>query len=291
MSFRPPPRERSVRIREPLVERIRPALETLWQSLLDLGRVPVSDEVPSDVAKVLRQSNVSLSRAVAWCEDIYEREDFTKAAEERKEDLLLYFALGAFSRSVALSDLASGLQRDARVFFGGVTKAKQAALSYLFTLSDEESIRGACEQAVEAGIAHRAGDSAIHFRRDRKDDLPLHLRGLVGCTSVLYGDLVDVDVMHIDTDRMLVSMFYMVNFDAKLPIIVRIARIDMKRQGIKDQTFDAADKRVFLARSAYATDLSDRANRTSIEARIRGLFKLGPRVVSVKHADLAQALS
>jgi DNA phosphorothioation-associated putative methyltransferase len=153
VSFRPPPRERSVPRREPLVERIRPTLETLWRSLLDLGRVPVLDEVPSDVAKVLRQSNVSLSRAIALCEDIYEREDFTNAAHERKEDLLLYFALGAFSKSVALSDLASGLQRDARVFFGGVAKAKEAALAYLFTLRDERRVKEACERAVETGIA------------------------------------------------------------------------------------------------------------------------------------------
>ncbi|WP_267358500.1 MULTISPECIES: hypothetical protein [unclassified Methylobacterium] len=87
VSFRPP-RERSVPLREPLVERIKPALETLWRSLLDYGMAPVSDEVPSDVAKVLRQSNVSLSRAIAWCEGIYDRDDFIKAAKARKEDLL-----------------------------------------------------------------------------------------------------------------------------------------------------------------------------------------------------------
>lgn len=291
VSFRPPPRERSVPLREPLVERIRPSLKTLWRLLLDFGRAPVADEVPADVAKVLRQSNVSLSRAIAWCEDIYDRDDFVRAAEERKGDLLLYFALGAFSKSVALSDLASSLQRDARVFFGGVAKAKEAALAYLFTLRDEGRIREACERAVEGGIAHRDGDGAIHFRRDRKDDLPLHLRGLVGCASVLYGDLDDVEVMHIETDKMLVSMFYIENFDARLPMISRLARVDLRRQNIKDQTFDATDRRVFLARSAYATDPRDRSDRTNIEARIRGLFKLGQRVVSVRHADIVHALA
>jgi hypothetical protein len=96
--------------------------------------------------------------------------------------------------------------------------------------------------------------------------------------------------MHIDTDRMQVSMFYIENFDAKLPIILRQARVDLRRQNIRDQTLDDMDRRVFLARSAYATDPGDRSVRTAIESRIRALFTLGPRVVSVKHADIVQAL-
>ncbi|WP_267358501.1 MULTISPECIES: hypothetical protein [unclassified Methylobacterium] len=164
-------------------------------------------------------------------------------------------------------------------------------MAYLFTLRDEVRIREACGQAVEAGIAHRDGDRAIHFRRDDKDDLPLHLRGFVGCASVLYGDLDDVDVIHIDTDKMLVSMFYIENFDAKLPIILRMARVDLKRQTIRDQNFDASDRRVFLARSAYATDPGDRADRTMIEARIRSLINLGQHVSSVKYTELVQVLS
>lgn len=290
VTFRPPPRERSVPIREPLADRIRPTLEALWDRLLGLGRTPTVDELPSDVAKALRQSNVSVSRAIGWCESIYDREEFAKAAEQRRDDLLLYFALGAFTKSVALSDLASSLQRDARSFFGGVTKAKEAALEFLFSLRDEISIRQACTLAIETGIAHRDAEGAIHFRTDRKDDLPLPLRGLIGCAGVLYGDFDEIEIMQIDVKNLLVNLFYIEMFDAKLPMVHRLSRVDLRKQIIKDQVLNEQDRRIFLARSSYATDPIEAAERGGIEARIRVLLKLREGILTVRHADIVRAL-
>lgn len=288
--FRPPARERPVQPREPLADRIRPTLDALWGTLLSLGRVPAADEVPPDIAQVLRRSNVSIPRAVAWCEGIYGREDFDRASAGRREDLLLYFALGSFTRSVALSDLAASLQRDARTFFGGVAKAKEAAMAFLYTLRDLDRIRDACDRAVETGAAHGDGRGGVHFRRERKDDLPLTLRGLVGCASVLYGDLDDVEIIHIDTGTLSVSMLYIADFDARLPIIVRLSRVDLRRQAMSDRAMDAGSRRVFLARSAYATDAGERSVRLGIESRVRGLLGLKEGAVSVRHADIVQAL-
>ncbi len=123
---------------------------------------------------------------------------------------------------------------------------------------------------MEAGVAHGDGRGGIHFRRERKDDLPLTLRGLVGCASVLYGDLDDVEIIQVDTERLQVSMSYIDDFDAKLPLIVRSSRVDLRKQSITNKAFDAGSQRVFLARSAYASDDRDRLERKSIEARIRG---------------------
>ncbi|WP_187193445.1 MULTISPECIES: DNA phosphorothioation-associated putative methyltransferase [unclassified Methylobacterium] len=290
ITFRPPPRERATYSREPLAERMRPTLERFWLTVMDLGREPATEELPPDVARELRGSNVSIPRALAWCEGLYDREDLDRAAAARREDLLLYFALGTFTRSVALSDLASGLRRDARVFFGGVTKAKEAAMAFLFTLRDPDRIRDACDAAMEAGVAHAERRGMIHFRRERKDDLPLPLRGVVGCASVLYGDLDDVEIIRLDSDRLVVSLLYVEEFDAKLPIVVREAKVDLRKQTISDRTLDAEDRRIVLSRSAYSIDDGDRSERRAIEARIRGLLVLDEAVMTVRHADVVRAL-
>ncbi|SDM66221.1 DNA phosphorothioation-associated putative methyltransferase [Methylobacterium phyllostachyos] len=290
VSYRPPPRERAIQPREPLAERMRPTLDALWATLMAVGRVPSFDELPTDVGHALRKSNVSISRAIGWCEGIFDRDEFERAAAARKEDLVLYFALGAFTQSVALSDLAARLQRDARAFFGGVGKAKEAAMAFLFSLRASDHIRFASKQAIGAGIAHEDGRGGIHFRREKKDDLPLALRGVVGCASVLYGDLDDVEVVRIDMEKMAVSLLYITDFEAKLPLIVRDVRINLRNQAISDKIFDEDGRRVFLARSAYATDERERVQREAIETRVRRLLALQGTAQTVRHANIVRAL-
>lgn len=163
-------------------------------------------------------------------------------------------------------------------------------MAFLFGLRDEERVREARDRAIEAGVAHGYGEAGLHFRRDRKDDLPLALRGLVGCASVLYGDLDDVDVILVDTARMQVDLFYLEDFDARLPVIVRRSRVDLRRQTLSDMVFAEDDRRVFLARSRYATDEVERAERHGVERRIRGLPGVRGDDTSVRHSDIVHAL-
>ncbi|WP_279357268.1 DNA phosphorothioation-associated putative methyltransferase [Methylobacterium indicum] len=290
VQFRPSPRERTVSVREPLAERMRPVLEAVWTTMLTLGRSPAPDEIPSGVVEALKGSNISLGRAVAWCETLFEREAYEQAARDRRDDLVLYFALGTFTRSAALADLADNLRRDARAFFGGVSKARDASQSFLFTLGDASRIKSACERAVELGLAYRERDGVIHFRADRRESLPLELRGFVGCASVIFGDLDEAEILRINAEKGTLSLYFVADFYAKLPSVTRIARVDLRRQAIHDRQYGGADDEVLLCRSAYASDQAEREERRSMEERIHRLLGLPQGRMTVPRGDIARAL-
>jgi DNA phosphorothioation-associated putative methyltransferase len=289
-SFNPSPRERTISLREPLAVRVMPALEATWRTMLDLGRPPAADEIPSDAVALLKGSNVSIGRAVAWCGALFDRETYERAARDRRDDLTLYFALGTFTRSAALADLAENLKRDAKAFFGGLAKAREASQNFLFTLGDASRIQGACDRAVAQGLAHREREGIIHFRGRCRDELPLELRGFLGCASVIFGDLDEAAILRVNAVKGTLSLFFVADFDAQLPRVTRIARVDLRRQSIHDRSLDDADSLALLCRSAYATAGADRDGRALIEERITRLLDLPSGTMTARFSEIVNAL-
>lgn len=287
--FHPSPRERAA-VREPLAERLRPALETVWGRMLGLGRPPSPDEVPPEAAALLKGSNVSLGRAVAWCEALFDREAYAQAARDRRDDLTLYFALGAFTRSAALADLADDLRRDARAFFGGIARAREVSQAFLFSLGDTARVQEACDQAVAQGLAHREKEAVVHFRGERRHDLPLGLRGFLGCASVIFGDLDDAEILRVNAAKGTLTLYFVRDFDARLPQVTRIVRVDLGRQTIRDRAHEGAESLLLLCRSAYAEVGRDREDRAAIEGRVLRLLNLSTGTMTVRHGDVARVL-
>lgn len=290
ITFRPPPRERASPIREPLADRLRPTLEIVWRTMLALGRSPVADEVPAAAATTLKGSNISLGRAVAWCETLFDREAFEQAARDRRDDLTLYFALGRFTRSAALADLADSLRRDARAFFGGIAKAREASQAFLFSLGDARRIKDACDRAVGQGLAHREKEGVVHFRVERRHELPLELRGFLGCASVIFGDLDDAEILRINAVKGTLSLFFVPEFDARLPHVTRIVRVDLRRQTIRDRSYEGDECLALLCRSAYAEAGPDHDDRAAIEGRVIRLLGLSEGAMTARRSDIAFAL-
>jgi DNA phosphorothioation-associated putative methyltransferase len=130
---------RAVRSRAPLPERLRPVLEQLWAKAVELGRVPEPDEVPAIVDSLCR-SNVSVSRAMGWCHSFFDESQLERGSRRRKDDLLVHFALGAFSGSRAFNTLPLTLRRDVRSFFGSFSAAQSAAHRTLFSLGTDGTV-------------------------------------------------------------------------------------------------------------------------------------------------------
>ncbi|MGU3389002.1 DNA phosphorothioation-associated putative methyltransferase [Methylobacterium sp. D53M] len=288
--FRPSPRERAAAVGKPLADRLRPALETLWGRMLCLGRPPSPDEIPPDAAALLKSSNVSLGRAVAWCEAMFDREAYAQAACDRRDDLTLYFALGAFTRSAALADLADSLRRDAKAFFGSIARARKASQAFLFSLGDTARILEACDQAVAQGLAHHEKEAVVHFRGERRHDLPLGLRGFLGCASVIFGDLDDAEILRVNSAKGTLSLYFVRDFDARLPQVTRIVRVDLGRQTIRDRTYEGAESLLLVCRSAYAEAGPEREDRAAIEGRAIRLLNLPSGTMTVRRYEVARAL-
>lgn len=105
-----------------------------------------------------------------------------------------------------------------------------------------------------------------------------------------WSDLDEVDIIVIDTVKMQVDLLFAADFDAKLPVIVRRTRVDLRRQIINDRFLDGDDRRIFVARSCYATDEAERAIRQDIEMRIARLGIERRGELTVRQVDVARAL-
>jgi DNA phosphorothioation-associated putative methyltransferase len=123
----------SVRIKEPLTERLWPVLEQLWTKAVELGRPPEPNETP-DVVELLARSNVSIARAMGWCRSAFDERQLETNALRKKDDLLVHFALGAFSGSRSFNSLPLSLKRDVKCFFGSFGGAQTEAQRFLFSL-------------------------------------------------------------------------------------------------------------------------------------------------------------
>ena len=116
---RPPRRERIVVARPELRERLAPMLDALRDVALSLGRLPEQPEIPSELSTALAEVRIPWSRAQeALREDLAGDDSFAAAAQSRREDLLVHFALMQFPGSPKYRHLPQSIQTDIRSFFG-----------------------------------------------------------------------------------------------------------------------------------------------------------------------------
>lgn len=293
VSFRPPPRPRSklTRTREPLRVRLLPVLEELWRSALELGREPAAEEIAPKVGSTLAASNVSIARAFALCRDAFDADSsLEEAGRLRRDDLVLAYALGAFSKSRSNTAISGRLRRDVRSFFGSARNAEMEGRAFLFSLGDASIVQRACEDAADAGLVHRTSHEVFHLHRDRRDTLPAVVRGFLGCASAIFGDLDDADILRIDIAKGTVVLYHLEDFDARLPIVIRIATINLKRQTIDDRVLEPRDRTIFLCRSCYTEDPAEKADRHAVEARVRAVLSLPEQQILVAKSVLEEAV-
>ena len=82
--------------------------------------------------------------------EAYGKEQLKLAGEARRNDLLVYFALGMFSRRRPYKYMPETIQRDIKEFFGLYTKALEEAKELLFSVGKPENLNEACEKAYKS---------------------------------------------------------------------------------------------------------------------------------------------
>jgi DNA phosphorothioation-associated putative methyltransferase len=259
---------RSARTTAPLPERLRPVLEQLWARSIQIGRMPERDEVP-EIHQSLARSNVSIERAFGWCLSFFDESRLEIGAGRKRDDLLIHFALGAFSGSRAFKTLPPSLRRDVRSLFGSFASAQSEARRFLFSLGADDTIEAACGSAVAVGLLKRWGESRYHFDARKVEELPAVLRALVGCAGVLVGDADDADVVTLNIPKRSLAFHYSPNFSAPLSLFNRVTTVYLRDQHVRDQVLSDDRRLLFLHRSAYESDPTKQKQRVSLETRIR----------------------
>ncbi|WED22802.1 DNA phosphorothioation-associated putative methyltransferase [Vibrio sp. JC009] len=212
-----------------------------WNVCLELGRVPANDEF--DDSEQMRALVGSHKKVFSLLQELYDTQEFANAEKSRKEDLLLYFAMGLFEKRKPYVHQPESLKRDIKALFGDYKNVINLATELLFAIADKEEIHNQCEKAhslLPASILN-AGHSLI-FHKDYIDELPLLLRTYVGAGLQMYGDLSDdIDLIKIHTTSGKLTLTSYDDFEHSIPFLVERVKIKMADQDI--DFFDYIDEK------------------------------------------------
>jgi DNA phosphorothioation-associated putative methyltransferase len=207
-------------------------LERLWIRCLELGRLPVLEEVPA--ADEARQLFGSPKRALSACLGRNDQSILQRAEAGRRDDILVMLALHFFERRRRFTQLERRLQTDVKEFFGSYQLAEAKAHQLLFSVRDPELIRAACEEAAAKGLGWLDPDESLQLHTSLVERLPARLRVYIGCAATLAGDLKSYDLVkaHIRSGKVTLMSFD--DFLGK-PLPALQSRIKVR---LRDQDFD-----------------------------------------------------
>ncbi len=215
--------------RQSLFEKHRALYEYLWESVLDLGRCPVTQEL--EQAEPVKQAFGSIRKAFDSVLAFYGTETYEQARQAKINDLLVYFALEKFSGRKPYAHLPDSLKRDVKAFFGDYKAAQAQASALLFSAGKVEVIYEACEQAKLLGFLQDNHSLTLHT--SLIGNLPPVLRVYVGCATQLYGDVETADLVKIHIRSGKVSLMIYDDFAGKpLPELQERIKIKLRTQEI-----------------------------------------------------------
>ncbi len=204
-------------------------LEELWQRCLELGRLPEPTEIAN--LEILRSQFHSLRRALTECVRRHDYAVLERAAEGRRDDIVVFFALQLFSRPRRFRELDTQLQSDVKAFFGSFTTVEDRARQLLFSIRDADQIASACEQAVHLGLGWLEPGIALHLHTSLVDRLPPLLRVYVGCATAMYGDITLMDLVKLHVRSGKVTLMRFDDFmGSPLPVMQERVKVRLRDQ-------------------------------------------------------------
>ena len=165
---------------------------------------------------------------------IHEPDIFVTAANSRRDDLLVHYALGLFSQRKPYTHMPERLKRDVKHFLGNYTSAIEEATTLLYSVGKPELINHHCEQtARKLARGRHEGNHSLTIHRNDVELLPAPLRVYVGCATQLYGDIDTVDLVKIHIRSGKVSLMRYDDFEGKpLPLLLERIKIRLREQEI-----------------------------------------------------------
>lgn len=209
--------------------RVRPELDRLWATALDLGRFPEPDEIES--LEALTTQVGSLSKAFRLLSKHYDQVLLEAAAKTRTDDVRLYMAVQQFSRRPAYRQLEPRLQRDIKAFFGDYRTAQASGLRLLVDAADPSKLLEACQQAAAAGLGWLDADHSLQLHVSLVERLPAILRAYVACGLILWDAISEVQLVKIHIGSGKLTLMEFDDFDASpTPLLRRRIKVNVRKQ-------------------------------------------------------------
>ena len=222
---------REVTLKKDIIDKNLELFNDFWETSLELGRVPANNEF--EFSEQIRRITGSHIKAHQSLLKHYGDDLFNEAQTKRKEDLLLYFALGQFGRRKTQNKMPDSLKKDIKAFFKVYNVAIEEAREVLFSVGNSEIIYNACTTAykkIKSG--HIEDNHSFTFHKDFINELPLELRIYIGCATQLYGDIDNFDLIkaHIRSGK--VSLMRYDDWEKETPMLLERIKIKMRDQEV-----------------------------------------------------------
>ena len=217
---------------EKLIEKNKFLFDNFWQTCLELGRIPANDEF--ELSTDLRRVAGSHKKAIDALINQFGDNDFQLARQSRKDDLLVYFALGLFEKRKPYMHMPESLKRDLKVHFGTYSDALEQATKLLFSVGHTENIEQACKENYKAlGSGTLTEGHSFMFHASLASKLSPILRVYLGCGERIYGEYQNIDLIKIHTQSGKISLMHYKNFDSSLlPELAQRIKIKLHQRDI-----------------------------------------------------------
>jgi len=226
-------------IKKSVIEKNKELFNDYWNTTLDLGRIPANDEF--EFSDQIRSIIGSHNKAHNTLLEHYGDNIYIESQQKRKEDLLVYFALGLFDKRKPQTKMPESLKRDIKVFFKSITSAIETSKELLFSVGNPETINQACIDAyTELGTGNLEDNHSYTFHISNLGSIPAILRIYIGCATQLYGDIENIHLIkaHIRSGK--VSLMRYDNWTKNEPLLIE--RIKIKLRDLDIDFFDYGDK-------------------------------------------------
>lgn len=228
--------QRQIQARQPsiqknLIDKHLELFTDFWETSLELGRIPANSEFEfSDQIRRLAGSHIKAHNAIVkhFGNDLFE-----EAQSKRKDDLLVYFALGLFGKRRPQTKMPDGLKRDIKIFYNSYNEAIEQAKEVLFSMGNPDLIKESCNRAYDllnGGYLEDGHSYTFHIRH--LGDLPPELRIYIGCATQLYGDLDNFHLVKAHMTSGKVSLMRYDDWNKDTPLLVERIKIKMRDQDV-----------------------------------------------------------
>ena len=200
----------------------RELLTPLMDFYTKRGRLPVKGELASEAA--IKDEFRSYQRAFKVILQATDRSEWDAISEKRRQDILVYLALGKFSGRPTIRKLAPEIKADVKALFGSYKQACTIADLLLINVGDMKKIANLCKTS-EIG-KQLNGALAVHVSALEK--LPPLLRLYEGCASRNFYRLENANIIKLYYNKPKITYLVYPEFDTQAhPALQATMEVDL----------------------------------------------------------------
>ncbi len=203
-------------------EDYRDLLTPLMDFYTKRGRLPAKGELASETA--IKEEFRSYQRAFKLILQATDRHEWDAIAEKRRQDLLVYLALGKFSGRPTIRKLSPEIKADVKALFGSYKQACTIADILLIQVGDLKKIANLCQTS---NIGKQL-DGAIAVHISALEKLPPLLRLYEGCASRNFYRLENANIVKIYYNKPKITYLVYPEFDTQAhPTLQATMEVDL----------------------------------------------------------------